>query len=105
MNPEVILIQSRFQHYKLMKSQIINYLFRLYYIHYCMSYFRTRKMKQNILHEHFQNKQLFIYAFLFHLFYFHTIYRFCFPKNTNADNICNVINVLTQSRQCYKLKF
>ena len=63
----------------------------LYYMHYCMSYFRDKKRKQNILRKHFQNKHLCIYAFAFLSFYFHTIRRFCFPTNTNADIICNVI--------------
>ena len=51
--------------------------------------------QKNILHEHSQNKYSFIYAILFLLFYFHTICRFCLPKNTNADNICKAI-------QCFK---
>ena len=43
--------------------------------------------EKNILHKHSQNKYLFTEAFLFPSFYFHTIRRFCFPKNANADNI------------------
>ena len=31
------------------------------------------------------------FSFLFLSFYFHKICRFCFPKNTKADNICKVI--------------
>ena len=63
-------------------------------MHSCMSYFRTKKRKQNTLNKHSQNKHLFIYAFVFLSFYFHAVHRFCFPKNTNADNTCEVIKVL-----------
>ena len=62
------IIYSRFQHYKLMKSQIINYKkqsFHLYHMHYCMTNFRTKKRKIYILHKYFQNKY-----FLFKHFYF-----------------------------------
>ena len=39
------------------------------------------KKENSILHKHPQNKHLFIFAFLFVPFYFHTIRRLCFPKN------------------------
>ena len=72
--------------HKLQKTK----LFSLYYICSCVSYFHTKKRKQNILHKHSQNKHLYIYTFLI-LFYFHTICRFGFRKNTNVDNIYKVI--------------
>ena len=60
--------------HKLRKAE----LFPLYYM-CCMSYFCTKKRKHNILHNYSQNNHLLIFAFLFHLFYFQTIWRFCFP--------------------------
>ena len=69
-NHEVVFIKSGFQNYKLMKSQIINYklsYFDLCYMHYCLSYFRTNKRKQNILHKHSQNIFLFTHFYFFSL--------------------------------------
>ena len=40
--------------HKLLKTK----LFHLYYMHYCMTNFRTKKRKENILHKHSQNKYL-----------------------------------------------
>ena len=47
--------------HKLLKTK----LFHLYYMHYCMANFHTKKRKEIILHKHSQNKYLFIQAFLF----------------------------------------
>ena len=51
------------QHYKLMKSQIIDYkktkLFHLYYMYYYIANFCTKKRKENILHKQSQSKYLF----------------------------------------------
>ena len=63
-------------------------LFHLYYMHYCMTKFRTKKKKKNILHKHSQNKYLFKHFYFFH--FNSTQFRFCFLKNTNAD-ICKAI--------------
>ena len=60
---------------------------------HCIANFGAKK--KNAWHKHSQNKYSFIYTFSFLSFYFHTIRRFCFPKNTNADNIFKAI-------QCFK---
>ena len=82
--------------HKLQKTK----LFRLYYMHYCMSHFHTDKRKPNILYKHSQNKQLLIYilhAFLFLLLYFHTIRRFSFPKNTMQIIFAKLFNILNNA--------
>ena len=67
------VIQSRFQYYKLINPQIINYkktkLFHPYYMHYCMTNFCIKNRKQSILHKHSQNKYLFKHFYLFHFNY------------------------------------
>ena len=72
-----------------LKKQSFFYLSN--YMHFCMSHFCNKKIKQNILHKHSQNMHLFFYAFSFLSFYLHTICRFCFLENTNAHSICKVI--------------
>ena len=42
--------------HKLLKTK----LFHLYYMHYCMTNFGTKKRKENILGKHSQDKYLFI---------------------------------------------
>ena len=62
--------------------------------------------KNSILQKYNQNKHLFISAFLFLLFYFHSIHIFCFCENRNADNICShFMFQAIQSGQCYKQTF
>ena len=50
--------------HKLLKTK----LFHLYYMHYHMTNFCTKKRNENILHKHSKNKYLFIEVFLFCLF-------------------------------------
>ena len=59
------VIKSRFQKYKLMKSQIINHKKTKFFHLYYMTLFHDQnlhqeKNKQNILHKHSQSKYLFI---------------------------------------------
>ena len=56
-----------------------------------MKIFTPRKKKENILHKHSQNKDLFIWAVLFLCFISTQFAGFASLKNTNADYICKAI--------------
>ena len=53
--------------------------------------FYTKKKKENILHKHSQNKDLFIWAVLFLCFISTQFAGFASLKNTNADYISKAI--------------
>ena len=61
----------------------------MYVSHTLLHVIFSDEEKNNILQKYTQNKYLFISAFLFLSFYFHTIRSFRFCKNTNADNNCS----------------